>query len=313
MLNPPPRTPEETVPCCLPEQPRRLLPSPALNDPEGERLDPGLPEVIDAHVHLFPERVFRAIWRWFGEHGWPIRYPLTADLVTRFLFERGVSRLVALHYAHKPGIARDLNDFVAGLAAADPRIIGTATVYPGEPGAPQILREAFAQGLRGVKLHCHVQAFAPDDPRLHEIYATCAEAGVPLVMHSGREPSSPAYPVDVYRLCAAERVDRVLKDHPRLTLCVPHLGADEFDAYADLLERHENLWLDTTMMAAAYFPVEVPRRVLDVRPERVIFGTDFPNLPYAWDREVKQLRRMNLSDERLGALLGGNVRRLYGL
>jgi predicted TIM-barrel fold metal-dependent hydrolase len=288
------------------------MPAHALDDVDGPRLPESLPPVIDAHVHLFPERLFQAIWRWFDRHGWPIRHKLTAEAVTRFLFERGVSRIVALHYAHKPGIAREMNAFMARLCAADRRITGLATVFPGEPGATDILNHAFAEGLSGVKLHCHVQAFAPDDPNLHEIYALCARQRKPLVMHAGREPQSPAYPVDVYRLCAADRVDRVLCDHPTLKLCVPHLGMDEFDAYGALLERHDHLWLDTTMVGAAYFPVELPRRLLEIRHERVLYGTDFPNIPYAWDREVKQLQALKLRDDRLAALLGGNAEGLYG-
>jgi predicted TIM-barrel fold metal-dependent hydrolase len=228
------------------------------------------------------------------------------------LFERGVTRIVALHYAHKPGLARSMNEFMAALCAKEPRITGLATVFPGEPGAVEILRDAFASGLKGVKLHCHVQAFAPDDTRLHEVYAACASAGRPLVMHAGREPSSPAYPVDVYQLCAAERVDRVLRDHPTLKLCVPHLGADEFAAYEKLLERHDNLWVDTTMLGANYFPVQVPRRMFEVRPERVLYGTDFPNIPYAWDREVKQLLQLKLPEDRLAGLLGQNALTLHG-
>ena len=78
----------------------------------------------------------------------------------------------------------------------------------------------------------------------------------------------------------------MLKDHPTLKLCVPHLGADEFDAYARLLERYDNLWLDTTMAVAGYFPMALPARLLHVRPERILYGTDFPNIPYAWDREL---------------------------
>jgi predicted TIM-barrel fold metal-dependent hydrolase len=185
-------------------------------------------------------------------------------------------------------------------------------VLPGEEGATQILEEAFALGLRGVKLHCHVQCFAPDAPQLHEVYAACAKAGRPLVMHAGREPASPQYACDTYTLCGAERVERVLQDHPTLKLCIPHLGADEFDAYARLLERHDNLWLDTTMMMAGYFPMPLPRRALEVRPERVLYGTDFPNLPYAWDRELKTLVGLKLGDETLAGVLGQNALRLYG-
>ena len=300
--------------CCLavPLAARGMsLPLPALNDEEGARLPLSLPPVVDAHVHLFPDRVFESVWRWFDTHGWPIRYKLKTPETLEFLFSRGVTKVVALHYAHKPGMARMLNEYVATLAAKDSRIIGLATVLPGEPGAREILKDAFASGLRGVKLHCHVQCFAPDAPELHEIYEACVEADVPLVMHAGREPASPAYKCDVYALCGADRVERVLAAHPKLKLCVPHLGADEFDAYTRLLERHDSLWLDTTMIAADYFAIDVPRRIFEVRPERILYGTDFPNLPYAWDREIKQLVKMRFRDDVEAGLLGQNALRLF--
>jgi predicted TIM-barrel fold metal-dependent hydrolase len=272
----------------------------------------GLPPVVDAHVHLFPDGVFEAIWRWFELYGWPIRYKLHTPEVLAFLLSRGVSRVVALAYSHKPGMARLLNAYMAEVMRAEPRVLGLATVLPGEPGAASILAEAFAAGLKGVKLHCHVQCFAPDAPELHEVYAACAQAGRPLVMHAGREPASPQYKCDPHVLCSVERVERVLKAHPTLKLCVPHLGADEFDAYARLLERYDTLWLDTTMVMADYFPIALPRRALEVRPERILYGTDFPHLPYAWDRELRQLLALKLGDEVEAGLLGQNALRLFG-
>ncbi|MBF5043630.1 amidohydrolase family protein [Aggregicoccus sp. 17bor-14] len=287
------------------------LPRPGLQDAEGARLPEGLPPVVDAHVHVFPDRVFEAVWRWFEQYGWPIRYPLHTPQVLQFLFSRGVGHVVALHYAHKPGMARMLNAYAAAVQREEPRVLALATVLPGEPGAVSILEEAFAQGLRGVKLHCHVQCFAPDAPELHEVYAACARAGKPIVMHAGREPSSPHYKCDTHALCAVDRVERVLQAHPTLKLCVPHLGADEFDGYARLLERYDTLWLDTTMALADYFPIPRPLRALRTRPERVLYGTDFPNLPYAWDREIRVLTRLGLDEESLAGVLGQNALRLY--
>ncbi|MCC6554874.1 MAG: amidohydrolase [Polyangiaceae bacterium] len=284
---------------------------PALCDEEGERLPASLPEVIDAHVHLFPDAVFEALWRWFEQHAWPVRYRLYAKQVTDFLFSRGVSRVVALHYAHRPGMARALNQFIASLCRDEPRIWGLATVLPGEEGAAEILREAFAAGLRGVKLHCHVQCFAADDEAMHDVYEACVRADRPLVVHAGREPKSPAYRCDPYALCSVERVERVLDDYPGLRLCVPHLGADEFDAYERLLERHDNLWLDTTMAMADFFAGVAPVRLLHCRPERIVYGTDFPNVPYAWDREIRRLAAIEMGEEALAALLGGNAARLF--
>ena len=73
---------------------------PCLDYPDGERLPDWLPPVIDAHVHLFPPRVFEAIWRWFEQWGWPIRYRLQAREVVDFLLGRGVEQMVALQFAH---------------------------------------------------------------------------------------------------------------------------------------------------------------------------------------------------------------------
>ena len=303
--------------CCLAASAMRAegihLPLPAVNDEEGPRLPDLLPPVVDAHVHLFPDAVFDALWKWFDTHAWPVRYKLRTPQVIRFLLDRGLSHVVALHYAHRPGMARALNTYIAEVCRTEPRVIGLATVFPGEPGAVQILEDAFAAGLQGVKLHCHVQCFAPDAAELHELYATCAAHGRPLVMHAGREPKSNSYKVDPYALCAVERVERVLQDHPTLKLCVPHLGADEFDGYLRLLERHDNLWLDTTMMGADFFPIDVPLRAFAARPTRILYGTDFPNIPYAWDRELKHLTALKLAAHDEAALLGGNALRLFGV
>lgn len=283
-----------------------------LDDREGDALPSTLPPVVDSHVHLFPDPMFEAIWRWFDEHGWPVRYKLRTPEVISHLLDRGVSQIVALHYSHKPGIARGLNTYMAQVTAQEPRVTGLATVFPGEPDAVNILREAFEMGLRGVKLHCHVQAFAPDTDVMTPLYEACVDADLPLVMHAGREPTSSAYPIDPHTLCAVERIDAVLRSYPSLRLCIPHLGADEFDEYAALLERHDNLWLDTTMAGADYFDMPYPMAALNIRPDRVMYGTDFPNIPYAWDREIHQVAR-RCREEDLEALVGGTARAFFRL
>ncbi|MFO0566886.1 MAG: amidohydrolase family protein [Polyangiaceae bacterium] len=285
-------------------------PLPALGDAEGAGVPPGLPPVVDAHVHLFDAGLSAAIWRWFERYGWPIRYKLRALDVVDFLLARGVEHVVALHYAHKPGIAEAMNQHMAELCRARPRVTGLATVYPGEPDARGILERGFDAGLAGVKLHCHVQGLAPDAAEMHDVYAVCQERDLPLVMHAGREPRSPGYRVDPHTLCDVARVERVLVDHPRLRLCIPHLGADEFDAYAELLERHDHLWLDTTMVMAGYFPVADRYDIVARRPERMLYGTDFPFLPYAWDRELRRLAHA-LGPEALEAVLGASAKALY--
>ncbi|MBE9505087.1 MAG: amidohydrolase, partial [Proteobacteria bacterium] len=52
-----------------------------VDDKEGENVPEGLPVVVDAHVHIFPSNIFSAIWTWFDENAWPIRYRLTTSRV----------------------------------------------------------------------------------------------------------------------------------------------------------------------------------------------------------------------------------------
>jgi hypothetical protein len=290
-----------------------------LGDPEGASVPPpeatGGGPVVDAHVHLFPPRVFEAIWRWFDAHAWPVRYRLYAEQVVEFLASRGVRQIVGLHYAHVPGMADALNAFAAELGRSHrDLVVPLGTVLPGEPGAGDVARRALGPlGLHGLKLHCHVQRFAVDDPRLDEVYAACADAGKPVIVHAGREPASPAYAVDARAVCHVDRVRRVLERWPRLTLVVPHLGIDEADAYLRLLGRHDNLWLDTTMACAGFFPegLEPPLASLAPFADRLIYGTDFPNVPYAWDRELRRLVSLPLGAPARRALFSENARRVY--
>src|SRR5690606_29499132 len=123
------------------------------------------------------------------------------------------------------------------VARRAPGALGLATVHPDDDDPRAILDAAVRDGLRGVKLHCHVQCFAPDDRRLTAVYDACVALDLPLVVHAGREPKSPGYACDPHLLCAASRLEEVLRGWPTLRVCVPHLGADEFDAYGRLLLR----------------------------------------------------------------------------
>ena len=288
-------------------------PLPLVNDPEGDRVPDALPFIVDGHVHLFPDPIFSSVWKWFDKHGWPIRYRLTSEEIIDFLLSRGINHIVALQYAHKPGVSRELNAYMADLCTTDNRVSALATVFPGEKDAVKILADAFKSGLSGVKLHSHVQCFNMNSEPMQGIYQACTDHSKPLIMHVGREPKSPAYPCDPYELCSSDDLERVLKNFPDLKICVPHMGADEFEAYRKLIEKYDNLWLDTTMTLAEYLPVDYAPNFADMRVDRIIFGTDFPNLPYAWDREIKNLVRLKLPPDTLTKILGQNASEFYSI
>jgi len=263
---------------------------------------------------VFPEAVFKAVRNWFDAHAWRIRYQDVSENLIQFLLDKGIFHVIALQYAHKPGIARGLNDYMADLIQKfQGQVTGLATVFPGEAGAAEILTQAFDQGLGGVKLHVHVQCFDLDSPQMDEICAVCQAHDKPMVVHAGREPASEHYPCNPHDLCRADKVAGILARFPDLKFCVPHLGFDEISPYQSLMAAHDNLWLDTAMVLTDYFPAHTRPDLRSFPLDRVMYGSDFPNIPYAWDRELKWLAHAGLSSKELAQVTWKNAARFFNL
>jgi len=270
--------------------------------------------IVDAHVHLFPDRLAEAIRSWFDQHAWDIRYRVGVEEAVRTLKEGGVDRFVVLPYAHKPGMAEALNDFTLGVAREHPEAVPCCTVFPGEDGAERIIDRALGElGFHGVKIHTHVMLCAPDDPRLEPVWRASARYRKPVVIHCGPGPAAQGYGGDVRPLSGAARLRKTLARHPDAICIVPHLGYDEPAQFEALLDEFENLFLDTTMAIAGYFPDGADPEMLRRRPERILYGTDFPNLPYDWKRELEVVRGLRLPAADEARVLGGNAQRLFGI
>jgi hypothetical protein len=287
---------------------------PTLDDIEGNTIPAGFPKVIDTHVHVFPDGMFKAVRRWFDENAWHIRYQLSTSQVFDFLLSRGVSHIIALQYAHTPGIAGQLNQYLANICRQySNRVTGMATVFPGEKNAGTILQEAFDSGLSGLKLHAHVQCFDINADDTERIFDVCQSNNKPVVIHFGKEPKSPVYRCDPHTICGADKLARVLTNFPKLNICVPHLGFSETGEYKRLIEKNDNLWLDTTMALTDYFHIQGRIDLQEYRIDRIMYGSDFPNIPYAWDRELKWLRDSHLGDDKLDMILNKNAADFFNL
>jgi predicted TIM-barrel fold metal-dependent hydrolase len=269
---------------------------------------------IDVHVHLHPPRLAAAIERHFAREGWVAAHPFDPVKVAATLAERGVERFCFFSYAHKPGMARELNRWVARTAAGLPGAVGVGTLHPDDPDVDAVAAEATgALGLRGFKFHHSVQRFHVDDPRLDEVYAAGEAAGTIFVLHVGTMPYRDAF-------TGVERFRRVLARFPRLTAIVAHMGAFESPAFLALLDAHPNLFVDTTMAlapAAARYVGCDPSAISDAAlvryQDRVLFGSDFPLIPYdydeerrwAWDRALPDVVRRKIFHDNAARLLGG--------
>ncbi|WP_019360010.1 amidohydrolase family protein [Streptomyces sp. AA1529] len=277
----------------------------------------GAPALIDIHTHFMPERLLAKVWAYFDAAGplvgraWPITYRTDEQRRLAVLRGFGVRAFTSMLYPHKPGMARSLNDWAADFAARTPDCLHTATFYA-EPCAPDDVRRALDQGARVFKCHLQVGGFDPRDPALEEVWGLLADAGVPVVTHCGSGPVPGAF-------TGPGPIGAVLERHPRLRLVVAHLGMPEYTEFLALAARHPEVMLDTTMAftgfaeEAAPFPRDALPRLADLG-ERVLLGTDFPNIPYPYADALESLEeRTGLGPGWLRAVCHDNAARVCGL
>lgn len=270
-------------------------------------------DIIDVHTHLFPERLFRAIWKWFDEHGWKVRHQIQADEVVEALGRMGVSRFVLLNYAHKAGMSESLNAWTFEFCKKYPQIIPFGAVHP-DDDVSKILDRCFTEyNFYGLKFHSHVTAIRPDDERMFPIYEKIIEHDRVLILHAGTGPSLKGYAETTHDVSGARFVRPILKRYPKLKLIIPHLGADEFDAFFDLMEEFPNLRMDTTMACSGYFPFKTPWEKIEKYSDRILYGSDFPNLPYDPMTEIKAIRASPLGVNAQEQIFYKNAVRLFDL
>lgn len=275
----------------------------------------GLPGIIDIHVHLLPPRLQARIWEYFDSAGpllgreWPIRYRLAVPDLVAHLRSMGVRRFSTMPYAHKPGMAADLCRYSLALASEYPDVLATLTFYP-EPEAPDYVEQALSAGARVGKVHLQVGDFDPREPVLDPVWGTLADAGIPVVIHAGSGPMPG-------RHTGVAPIASVLDRHPGLVAVIAHLGAPETGAFLDLVEHRRNTYLDTTMSFTDFMD-EMHRVSDDYLPrlaalgDRVLFGSDFPSIPYPYAHAVESLTDLGMSEDWLRAVLWGNAERLLG-
>jgi hypothetical protein len=249
--------------------------------------------IIDFHVHLFPDRLFEAIWKSFAvNYQWNVLYQIHTPQVIRFLKERGVEKIVYSNYAHKAGVARTLNAWNVELLEREPELYCFAAFHPADSDYVKKAAELLEHPrILGFKLQLLVQRCYPHDERLFPLYEAVISAGKRMLMHVGTGPIGNEF-------VGIRHFRKLLARYPDLKVNVPHMGELEIPQFLEILEEYKGVNLDT---AFVFWP-GVPRHYT-LKPEdllshqdRIVYGSDFPNLIFDWETEIRVLKEMSLGD-----------------
>jgi predicted TIM-barrel fold metal-dependent hydrolase len=210
------------------------------------------------------------------------------------------------------GRPRVPNETVAAACRQYPdAFTGLGSVDPHKSSAVDEVAHIAALGLRGVKFHPSLQAFAPDDPKYWPVFAACERHGLLALFHTGtsgigaRQPGGQGIRIDYAHPL---KLDAVAAAHPELTVVAAHFGWPwQMDLIAVALHK-TNVYIDISGWSPKRIPPEVVRELKGRLSGQFVWGSDFPFI--APERCLAELDELGLASP---ALLRDNAARVLGL
>ena len=262
--------------------------------------------IFDAHCHIYPEAIARkaveGIDRFYG--GLPFKHcDGTAGTLLSLGREAGISRFLVHSVATAPRQVSGINRFIASEAAASGGVFtGLGTMHPDSENPERDFDELLALGLKGVKLHPDVQGFQADSPKAMRICGLCAEAGLPLLMHTGDRRFDNSNP---------NRIAKVLREFPKLKFAGAHFGGwSVWEEAEEVLSGFDNIVVDSSSTFYRMGPERGRYLIRKWGADRVMFGTDYP----MWfpQPDISCLLEMKLSEDECRRIFWDNAARFSG-
>jgi len=150
----------------------------------------------------------------------------------------------------------------------------------------------------GVKMHPLLDAYHPDDPRVHPLVEALIERDMPALIHCG-------HPIFTLPWSIEELAVR----YPDAKLILGHMGHGNIiyiNGAIDVAERNPNVYLETSGMPMHTKIAEAVRRV---GADRVLFGSDAPF--HEIGVEVRKVQVSGLNPQLVERVLEKNARKLF--
>ncbi|MBR3560880.1 MAG: amidohydrolase family protein [Oscillospiraceae bacterium] len=281
--------------------------------------------IVDIHTHTFPGKIAaRTVDKLQSmSHTHPFTDG-TVQALRESMAAAGIDRSVVVPVATNARQVPRVNDASIALNESGGGVLSFGCMHPDYDGWKSELARLAENGIKGIKLHPVYQEVNFDDPRFLRILDRCAEVGLLVLTHAGKDVGFPGAADNV----SPARIASAMRQTDGVALICAHMGSWRQWDDAERLLPETGVYLDTSFSLGAmtpngdgYYPTPESLRLLSdeqfvriVRAfgaERVLFGTDSP-----WGEQadsLQKLRALSLTDPELTAVLGGNAQKLLGL
>jgi len=265
------------------------------------------PKLADFHVHLFPDKMFDAIWKHFvTDYGWDVIHKMYYRECIDYLHQHDIELIVYSNYAHKPGVAKWLNEWNNKVIEQYENVYCFAAYHPADDDALEMAADLLQNPkILGFKLQLLVQCFYPDDERLFPMYEMVQEHNKRILFHTGTGPLGNPF-------VGAKPFVRLMERYPALPANVAHMGGLEYARFLEIVDAYPNLVLDTSFSFMPGISFDQGPEALAQREDRVVYGSDFPNLIFPREAEIDNLLSMDLPESFYRRVFWENAARLIG-
>ena len=216
------------------------------------------------------------------------------------------------------------NRLATDLARSDPdHFVAFFGVDPRRPDAVEMFRKAIEEdGAKGLKLH-PCAGFYPNERVCFPLYEIAGEAGVPVAIHTG-----PMVAPLISHFADPIYIDEPAAEFQQTTFVILHSGMRcWFPVALDIARWSPNIYLELALWQRDFLEKEelFVDRIDQIKKaiglDRLLFGSDCPGsgdvMPLdQWVRTFKELPATaskygrEVTDEEVGAILGGNAQRV---
>lgn len=258
--------------------------------------------VVDAHVHVYPEKIALRAAESVGDfYQYPMFKEGSIPAMLAAVEGSPITHHIIYSVATKPSNVESINDFIAAECEKHPNFVGFMAMHQDYPNPETEIERAIGLGLRGMKLHPDTQKVNMDDDRLMRIYELI-EGRMPLVMHCGDYRTDFSHP---------RRMKRILHEFPNLVVDAAHFGGwSVFDLAVEYLE-NENCFLDMSS-SQKFLGRRRTRELCEIYgADRILFGSDFP----MWDpsEEFEMFESLDFPKADFEKMTWHNAERFIGM
>ncbi|MFN7930633.1 MAG: amidohydrolase family protein [Blastocatellia bacterium] len=234
---------------------------------------------------------------------------LTTEAIVASMDAAGIHKLM-LSAWHRPGQWVYHNDLIAEMVRLYPnRFVGVATVNLEKPveAVRELERAVKELGCKALRIVPWLWKLPPNDKLYYPLYVKCVELDIPFCTQVGH--TGPLMPSETGR--PVPYLDEVALTFPELKIIGGHIGHPWTEEMIGLAWKHENVFIDTSAYLPRYYPPQLLHYLKTYGQDKVLFGTNFPQLPL--EKCVAQVRELHLPPAIEAKFFGENAQRVFKL